>query len=211
MPPKNNQKGMKNILLIINVVLVLAVGFLYVKVFSNKETVKKTKVSTASNTTAGKDEKAGVIAYVELDSLYENIDYIKQQRTELEREQKAIETDWQNGMRGLEAKKENFLKKGDKATQSEYEQVQTELMQGQQQVESRKQNAAAKLSDKSYKFMDKIQAEMKDFLKTYNEDRKYTYILTSGTGLDYMIYRDSTLNITDEVIAGMNEVFAKQK
>jgi hypothetical protein len=31
------------------------------------------------------------------------------------------------------------------------------------------------------------------------------YIITTGTGLDYMVYKDSTLNITNDVIKGMNE------
>ena len=30
------------------------------------------------------------------------------------------------------------------------------------------------------------------------------YIFTTGTGLDYMVFKDSTLNITSDVINGMN-------
>lgn len=202
---------MKNILLVINAVLVLAVGFLYFKVFGKDDAPKKKATVAVNNSTGENQGNNSVIAYVELDSLYENINYIKNKRKDLEREQKAIESEWQSGMRNLETKKNNFLAKGDKATQQEYEAVQNELMQGQQQVEEKKQRAASSLSDKSYRFMDDVQAKMKDFLKSYNDDKKYTYILTSGTGLDYMIYRDSTLNITNDVIEGMNEVFAKQK
>ena len=31
------------------------------------------------------------------------------------------------------------------------------------------------------------------------------YIFTTGTGMDYMVYKDSSMNITDDVIEGMNE------
>lgn len=199
---------MKNLLLALNVVLVCAVAFLFYKVYSlqtPKTTVRnsntdKTVIASAQNS----------IAYVELDSLYEHINYIKSRRKDLESEQKAIEGDWQNGMRNLQAKKDNFMKKGNSVTQQEVEQIQNELMQGQQQVEQKKEAAASKLSDKSYRFMDDVQSKMKNFLKTYNENKGYTYILTSGTGLDYMIYRDSTLNITNDVIDGMNKMFSQK-
>ena len=53
--------------------------------------------------------------------------------------------------------------------------------------------------------MDDIQKKLKEFLTDYNKDKKYMYILTTGTGLDYMVYKDSSLNITNDVIRGMNE------
>ncbi len=195
---------MKNFLVALNVLLVIAVAFLFYKVYSAP--IAKTKNIKETGITVSTDSK-NKIAYVELDSLYNRIQYIKSRRQELEGEQKAIESDWQNGMRSLQNKKDNFMKKGNSVTQQEVEQIQNELMQGQQQVEQRKEAAAAKLSDKSYRFMDDVQSKMKNFLKTYNHDKGYTYILTSGTGLDYMIYRDSTLNITNDVIEGMNKMF----
>ena len=47
--------------------------------------------------------------------------------------------------------------------------------------------------------------KLKDFLADYNKDKKYQFILTTGNGLDYMLYKDSAYNITDDVIKGMNE------
>ena len=146
---------------------------------------------------------------VELDSLNEKIVYIKEKRKILEAEQKAIETEWQNGYRGLENQKNNFIKKGDAITQQMAEQFQAELMQQQQNIDQKKQNLTQKLSERSYKFMDDIQKKLKDFLTEYNKEKNYMYILTTGTGLDYMVYKDSTLNITDDVVNGMNEKLRK--
>lgn len=52
--------------------------------------------------------------------------------------------------------------------------------------------------------MEGIQTKLKDFLSEYNKDKKYMYIFTTGTGLDYMVFKDSSLNITNDVIKGMN-------
>ena len=48
--------------------------------------------------------------------------------------------------------------------------------------------------------MDDIHKKLKDFLNEYNKSKNYQYILTTGTGLDYMLYKDSTFNITKDVI-----------
>jgi outer membrane protein len=202
---------MKNLSIALNVILIMAVSFLFVKVFSGNDS-KSTKKSNSLMDSAGTQiNKSNAIAFVELDSLNEKISYMKDRRHELEDEQKAIETEWQNGYRGLENRKNDFLKRGNSITQEEAEKFQGELMKQQQQIDGKKQGLTQQLSEKSYKFMDDIQKKLKDFLIKYNKDNKYQYILTTGTGMDYMLYKDPSLNITDEVIKGMNEVMKVKK
>ncbi len=202
---------MRSFLIAVNAVLVIAVIFLYVKFFKNPSQPKTQTSLISKNTSIEKMPNASSIAFVELDSLNEKIGYIKERRKELEMEQKTIEVEWQNGYRGLENKKNEFLKRGNSITQQEAEKFQAELLQQQQQIDQRKQGLTQKLSEKSYKFMDDIQKKLKDFLKEYNKTKNYQYILTTGTGLDYMLYKDSTFNITQDVIKGMNEVMVKKK
>ncbi len=195
----------KNLSLIINLVLLVAVGYLYYYNFSGRKT--RTPSSAIDNPTvlSNNNYTGSPIAYVELDSLNENITYIKEKRKELEIEQKSIESEWENAYKGLEAQKNNFLKKGASITQEEAQQFQGQLMAQQQQIDGRKQMLSQKLGEKNFSFMDDIQKRLKEFLTAYNKDKKYMYILTSGTGLDYMVYKDSSLNITNDVIKGMNE------
>jgi outer membrane protein len=195
---------MKNLSLVLNVVLFVAVGALYFLHFSGKKAGEsKPKIITPKAIEGGAPHAS--IAYVELDSLNENITYIKNKRKELESEQRAIETEWENGYRSLENKKNNFLKKGNAITQEMAQAFQGELLQEQQQIDEKKQSLSQRLNEKSYKFMDDLQKKLKDFLAEYNSQKNYMYIFTTGTGLDYMVYKDSSLNITNEVIAGMNE------
>ena len=196
---------MKNLSLILNVLLFAAVGYLYYYNFSGKKRDVSPVGMNGSSTWKDSICNRPPIAYVELDSLNENITYIKEKRKELETEQKNIEAEQENGYRGLQAQKDNFLKKGASITQDEAQQFQTMLLQQQQQIDGKKQAASQKLSEKSFSFMDDIQKKLKEFLTDYNKDKKYMYILTTGTGLDYMVYKDSTLNITNDVIRGMNE------
>ena len=201
---------MKHLSTILNVVLILAVAFLYFHEFGGSKVKASITKSPASATDIKKTGNAP-IAYVELDSLNEKITFIKEKRKELEAEQKAIETEWESGYRGLEAQKNNFLKKGNAITQQMAEEFQGQLIQQQQRIDEKKQGLTQKLSEKSYRFMDDVQKKLKDFLVDYNKEKNYLYILTTGTGLDYMVYKDSTLNITEDVVVGMNEKLKQGK
>lgn len=195
---------MKNLSLVLNLVLLAAVGYLYYYNFSGKKQGKGVDKNNGSTLQTDSNWSRAPIAYVELDSLNENIIYIKQKRKELEADQKNIETEWENGYKGLQAAKDNFLKKGAAITQADAEKFQTQLLEQQQQIDGKKQALSQKLSEKSFSIMEDIQKQLKEFLAQYNKEKKYIYILTTGSGQDYMVYKDSTLNITNDVINGMN-------
>src|SRR5205085_2180573 len=106
----------------------------------------------------------------------------------------------------LENQKNNFVKKrGNAMTQEEAEQFQNKLLSQQQVIDEKKQKSNQDLSEESYTFMDHIQKDLKEFLAEYNKEKNYAYIFTTGTGLDYMLYKDSTMDITEDVIEGMNK------
>ena len=195
---------MKNLSLVLNVVLVLAVGFLYYYDFSGKKASDVAAKINSSHSSTDSNGHRPPLAYVELDSLNENITYIKDRRKELEAEMKAIDAEQENGYRGLQAQKDNFLKRGAAITEEEAQIFQGKLYDQQQAIDQKKQNQSQKLNEKSFTIMEGIQNKLKEFLADYNRDKKFMYIFTTGTGLDYMVYKDSSLNITNDVIKGMN-------
>ena len=200
---------MKQISIVLNAVLILAVAFLYYLHFSSKSSCEK-KITPSSFVAKGNNNSSPCIAYVDLDSLNEKIGYIKNNRKALEAEQQSIEMEWENAYKNLENQKNNFLKRGKSITQQEAEEFQAVLIQQQQQVDTKKQTLSQKLNEKSYKFMDGVQQKLKDFLAEYNVNNKFTYIFSTGNGLDYMAYKDSSYNLTQDVIEGMNKMLATE-
>ena len=196
---------MKNLSLVLNIILLLAVAYLFYYDFSGKKTSEVAAKINSSYKLGDSNSFRPPLAYVELDSLNEKITFIKERRKELEAEMKAIEQEQENGYRGLQAQKDNFLKKGASITEEEAQVFQNKLIEQQQKIDGRKQELSQKLNEKSFGIMEGIQKKLKDFLADYNKDKKYMYIFTTGTGLDYMVFKDSTLNITNDVIKGMNE------
>jgi outer membrane protein len=205
LPPVNNFV-MNKFSLVLNILLLAAVGYLYYYNFSGTKSgaiIPNAAVAakiTDSNLTHLK------IAYVELDSLNENLVYFKQRRKELEQQQKQIETEITNDYKELEAKQNNFVQKNPNASPEEVQNIRALLSKGQQDIETKKQNQTQVLNQKSFDLMESIQKKLKQFLADYNKQKKYQFILTTGSGLDYLIYKDTTLNITSDVIKGMNEI-----
>jgi len=84
---------MKNLSLVLNIVLLAAVGYLYYYDFSGKKVKDVAAKITNSYVATDSNGHRQPLAYVELDSLNENITYIKERRKELDAEMKAIEAE----------------------------------------------------------------------------------------------------------------------
>ena len=58
--------------------------------------------------------------------------------------------------------------------------------------------------------MNQLGDAIQTFLTKYNEEKQYAMILTNSGGAP-VIVADQTLNITDDVLAGLNEEYIKSK
>lgn len=197
---------MQKISTILTGVLLVAVAVLFYLHFSSgKLGGKNSSVSGRSNSKDSFCAGKQVVAYVELDSLYTQVAFIKARRSELEMEQRNLSEQYNNEYNVLEAEKAKFIKRGNAVTQQEAQEFSDKYMQRQQEIESQKQANGQALAAKGAKVMDDMQIKLRDFLHEYNKDKKFTYILATGTGLDYLFYKDSSLNITPEIVKGLNE------
>jgi len=200
---------MKQFSIAFNIVLLIAVAVLYYLHFSG---TKKTIPATRTAVSSGKDSCADghLIAYVDLDSLNNNVTYIKERKKELEAEQKQIASEYENAYRQMEADKNNFLKKGNAITQKEAEEFQGQLMRRQQEVESNKQTKGQRLAATGASIMENIQSKLKAYIDEYNKDKKYSYIFATGSGVDNILYKDSVYNITSDIVKGFNDILNKK-
>src|SRR6187401_2385241 len=97
---------MKNISLFLNVVLTIAVAFLFYKVYSKKEVV------TAPSVSASVPVSESSIVYVNSDSLLDNYPFFTQIKNSLEKKQDSIENILKNRGRSLENDIKAYQEKG---------------------------------------------------------------------------------------------------
>src|SRR4028119_232140 len=128
---------MKNGMLVLNVVLLIAVGVLFYLHFSSGNT-GSTKTSTITQQAASLPQSFK-IAYFEMDSLESSFAMVKDVKTELSKREDAV-----NGeLAALEKKYQNkiaqYQQQGATMNQVQSEAAQKDVMQMQQNIQSRKQ------------------------------------------------------------------------
>jgi outer membrane protein len=197
---------MKNFSLILNVILLLLVGFLYFDRFSSS------KKTTVINTQKCKDSSTyhgNKIAYIDLDSLQGSYEYYKLLKKDFERKQSASNNEISNLQKRYQSRAMQLQQKGATMNPQEQEAAMKEINQMQQDLQTKKQSLDNDLYNANSKMKEDILLKIQNFLKDYNKDGRYDYIFSYEPG--FMFYKDSTLNITSDVISGLNDLYAKNK
>jgi outer membrane protein len=199
---------MKNVLLILNVVLLLAVGFLFYKVFAKPAgAVTTMPLVKAANDTAGGKLR---VAYVELDSL-DNYPYAKEVRTALRQreEQNAkelgkIRDEYTVLMKDYQQKAQQGLSQ---QQQSEYqEKVQMKENEYREAQQEKEQQMRNEIANRSQDLNNKI----KSIIKVYAEQNNYDFIYSTNEN-DNIYYKTKALDITTEIVNYLNADYEKNK
>lgn len=199
---------MKHFSLILNVVLLLLVGYLYFDRFSSS---KKASVLSA-NAQKCKDSSTNhgnKLAYIDLDSLQSNYQYYKVLKADFERKQSASNNEVAELQKRYQSRAMQLQQKGATMTPQEQEAAMREINQMQQGLQSKKQSLDNDLYNSNTKMKEDILSRIQNFLKEYNKDGRYDYVFSYEPG--FMFYKDSGLNITSDVIKGLNDLYEKDK
>ena len=57
------------------------------------------------------------------------------------------------------------------------------------------------------KMLEELKTKIDGFLATYNKEKGYSYIFSTSNSLNVLFYKDSTYNITNEVVEGLNKAY----
>jgi len=57
------------------------------------------------------------------------------------------------------------------------------------------------------KMLEELKTKIDGFLVTYNKEKGYSYIFSTSNSLNVLFYKDSTYNITNEVVEGLNKAY----
>lgn len=203
---------MKNVSLALNAVLLVAVIVLYVLFFrqktsaSNAMPVAKLPVAAVPSGTGG-----GVrIAYFNMDSVEEHYNYIKDTRNQLKSQEQGVKNELENLKKNYMGRVNALQQKAQSMSQQEGEAAQSEINQMQVTYQQREAQLTQELQDKQFKTMQDISKKIEEFLKSYNQQRTYSFIFSHQPG-DFIYYTDSVYNITGDIVKGLNQSYKKIK
>jgi outer membrane protein len=198
---------MKNISLALNAVLLVAVIVLYVLFFSQK---KGSSVGDTNNGIESENGPAKGIAYVNIDSVFANYEMYKDVAGEFEEKMKTSEAKLQSQQSTFQKKVEDFQYNVQRGliTRAEAEKQQGSLAQEEQQLLALQNQLQGQLAEEQQVSQRKVLNSITEYLKTMEGSEKYKFILGNTFGGNIM-YADEKLDITKEVVEGLNLNYKK--
>ena len=199
---------MKKFTLIFNIVLALAVVALFVLHFTSKS--GKSAVASNGKTETSTELSANfTAAWVNVDTVLNSYDMYFDMRKELEVNSRKLEAELNAKSRTFEKEAMDFQDKVQKGlvTRSEAQQLQTTLANKEQELYRLRDEMRMQLAEEEQVKLRKIQNSITEFLKEYNEDKGYHIILSSTFG-GPMLYGHPALDITNDVVKGLNEKYS---
>ncbi len=159
---------------------------------------------SAASTAAGTSMK---IAYVEVDSLMNNYDFVKDFTAHLTKERESIQKTLANKGQALQNRAAELQRKyqSNALTREQVENEQRNLQQMQQSIEALNGRLAQEFQEKQDKYTQALQDSVDNFLAQYNKSKKFNLILKKGGIAGGILYADKTYDITNEVVAGLNK------
>lgn len=199
---------MKNLSVVLNSVLVVAVVVLFVLFFTNNKSNKNEAVAVE----AGVAQK-GDIVYIQIDSLINNYDMFNDLRSELEGKATKIQNDLNKKSRAFENDAKDFEEKLNKGllTRSQAENMQASLLQRQQELQNYTQQKQMEMAEEETVMLNKVMDAIKTYVKQYNEAHQFALILTTSSSTQVVIEGDPSLDITQDVLKGLNEEYIKTR
>lgn len=152
------------------------------------------------------------IAYVDTDSIMLQYEYAKDLEQGLKSYQKQLESSYENQLRKLQTDFENYQKTGDKLTLTEQRRKEEDLMKRQQELPEVQQRMMSQLQERQVEDNKKLLNSVYAFIKDYNsKNKKFNIILSKSYVSSSVLYADQGLDITKEIIKGLNQEYKDLK
>jgi len=151
------------------------------------------------------------LAYVDLDSIQVKYTYYKQKMDEFEGRKESADRELNNAFQKIENERVTFAQRGNAITQVEAENFQREYARKMQNLENQKRNLENGIQQECVKTMEDLRKRINDFLVEYNKAKGYSLIFSTSSTINVLFHKDTALDITDDVVAGLNAAYAGNK
>lgn len=171
-----------------------------------------TTESAAATETAAVAATEGKIVYIDLDRILMEYDMANDLRSVVETKVQNIQAEVTRRGKKLENDVIEFQNKIDKGllTRTNAELQSQKLQQQELEFNNYAAQKQQEINEENVVMMNQLGDAIQTFLTKYNEEKQYAMILTNSGGAP-VITADAALDITDDVLAGLNEEYIKSK
>jgi len=205
---------MRKVNLAIHIVLIIAVVVLFVLQFTSLGEQKKggTKSETQQERAEGAVTIKGDlrVAYVNIDTLLADYEMYQDKRDEFIEQQTSSQAELQSRSEELKQKFQDLREKLNKGliTRAKAQMMQKDLGQREQQLYQMRSQMSSELAEKEQVIYRQVLNSVMDYLDDYADNHDYHYILSYSFG-GPILYKKEKLNITSDVLQGLNQAYQK--
>lgn len=192
---------MKNLSLLLNGVLAVAVIILYVLHFSGGSSAPAVSVTGSAG-----DLK---IAYINSDSVLKNFEYLKTAQGKFEEKGKKLEQEMKTRAQSLQSEIESYQRNVNNMTIGQAKAVEEDLGKKQQNFELYRERASQELMAEQDKINQELYQKVTDYLKEYGAANGLQLVLKYSNTSD-VLYGSEPLDISKQVVEGLNEAYRKE-
>lgn len=194
---------MKNLSLVLNAVLLIAVAVLYYFTFKNQGS---SSASTGSSAVAGDL----TMAYINSDSVLKYYDFLKDNKVVIEEKSKKMDSDFRNRAQSLQSEITAYQRNVSNLTIGQAKALEEDLTKKQQNLQLYQQSLSQELMNDEAKLNQELYTRITDFLKTYSEQNGLQVVFKYDPSSD-VLYGNKVLDITEVVVKGLNEAYQTEK
>lgn len=202
---------MKQTPLILSIVsLIAVVVFGVISLTSGKANGNSGTASEAEGSAVQANK--GDIVYIDLDRILNEYDMANDLRSVVETKVQNIQAEITKRGQKLEKEVADFQTKIEKGllTRSAAELQGQKLQEKEQEFNTYAGTKQQEINEEQIVMMNQLGDAIKTFLDSYNAEKQYAMILTNQGGAP-VITANAALDITDDVLAGLNEEYIKTK
>ena len=196
---------MNRFLLGLNIVLLVAVGFLYYAYYFKPQSPQPVKKTTDTSLNHIK------LAYFDMDTLEKYYQYAKETRDYLNGRKEAGEAKLNKIKSDYTTKVNDYNKRGASMSQTEQSQMQEDLARLQNMYDQQQQSLSQEFQGEYMQKMLDLKNKIQDFLKTYSTQKGYAYVFSTSSDDNVIYYKDSLRNITSDIVDKLNADYKSTK
>lgn len=152
------------------------------------------------------------IAYVDIDRINEEYEYIIKGRNRIQGRQKWLQNDIEKKGKDLQEQYQMIMTQAQSGQISEDEarKMMMNLEQQQQKHMMTAQRSEENIAKEGQEFLEKSNADIRAFIEKNKDEFKYSYVFMSGMGSN-LLYGNDSLDITDQLLDALNADYKANK
>jgi len=191
--------------------LATAVALVSVMAACQNKDAKTTSTDSSAKTETATVKNNEPIVYVNSDSLLTKYEYFKDLKVKLDAKSKAAQNDLGTKQQAFQREVAEYQQTQNTLPADQRASTEQRLARKQQELQTYQQNAGAALQNEQAVEQEKLYNKIADYLKIYAKEKGFKMVLTYQKGNSAILFADASLDVTSEVIVGLNEGYKSDK